>query len=135
MLTHRHSCLELLYHTDSVESTSKSMNMNKQEFKNYTILTLWSQLQNSVCSMRQPSSVYHTDSVESTSKFFFRWVFVHVLYHTDSVESTSKLSSSVQTRREGYTILTLWSQLQNTALIIKAFFHLYHTDSVESTSK
>ena len=36
------------------------------------------------------------------------------VYHIDSVESTSKRFAGNDEARKAYTILTLWSQLQNT---------------------
>ena len=57
----------------------------------YTILTLWSQLQNYLKWLEELEAVYHTDSVESTSK-------------------SGTLSTGWHNL---YTILTLWSQLQN----------------------
>ena len=61
------------------------------QFPPYTILTLWSQLQNGVGEEG--------------------WAVL--LYHTDSVESTSKWWGPVWSYLSNYTILTLWSQLQN----------------------
>ena len=60
------------------------------------------------------SVVYHIDSVESTSKFVeLIGLTAWRIYHIDSVESTSKWLRAVTDGDGGYTILTLWSQLQN----------------------
>ena len=40
-------------------------------------------------------------------------MILKTIYHTDSVESTSKFSFTRFTFSKLYTILTLWSQLQN----------------------
>ena len=82
---------QLLYHTDSVESTSKCRIWLCTHACLYTILTLWSQLQN-----------------DSNGN-----VVIGNIYHTDSVESTSKSLSKANAAATSYTILTLWSQLQN----------------------
>ena len=196
--------LKEVYHTDSVESTSKLQQCTYTVINRYTILTLWSQLQNGLPRLKPyvasipywlcgvnfkmtlhgttgSGKIYHTDSVESTSKYWsvfmtevssipywlcgvnFKMISRRLnrrcwIYHTDSVESTSKWSWCIGRRCAAYTILTLWSQLQNAerigdkvdrnipywlcgvnfkiCLALHISHHeLYHTDSVESTSK
>ena len=103
-----------VYHTDSVESTSKLVADEAAAKRLYTILTLWSQLQNDGGILRSHVTLYHTDSVESTSKCMLLLAQMRRrIYHTDSVESTSKYFVLRHRRRHRYTILTLWSQLQN----------------------
>ena len=125
-----------LYHTDSVESTSKSSRGVSGGCRCYTILTLWSQLQNKkktglcvtanipywLCGVnfkidgrdRGPAQdLYHTDSVESTSK---------------SSSGSTLLSSSIP-----YWLCGVNFKMNTLAQVSNDF--LYHTDSVESTSK
>ena len=103
-----------VYHIDSVESTSKWWGRRAREDCRYTILTLWSQLQNKKASASLACSLYHIDSVESTSKFLSPLIRGDKrVYHIDSVESTSKSIGLNIRSCSNYTILTLWSQLQN----------------------
>ena len=107
----------VIYHTDSVESTSKCFSSMLAHGLKYTILTLWSQLQNRGACCFPWRALYHTDSVESTSKWPPRLAGNPAqVYHTDSVESTSKSLRTLRQRLILYTILTLWSQLQNNAM-------------------
>ena len=104
-----------IYHTDSVESTSKFFFVSHRFARRYTILTLWSQLQN-VCAW-EPTLIYYT-ILTLWSQLQNRGQAAQGaagVYHTDSVESTSKSPSEMGTRSSCYTILTLWSQLQNAA--------------------
>ena len=151
--------ISVVYHTDSVESTSKCGRYILAPNRAYTILTLWSQLQN----WRRRVRVLHVPIPYWLCGVNFKmWygvvMILKTIYHTDSVESTSKFSFTRFTFSKLYTILTLWSQLQNGFLggcaaagdipywlcgvnfkiWASARSHqtpLYHTDSVESTSK
>ena len=97
-----------------MESTSKCDTREVQWADSYTILTLWSQLQN---------HKYQTHEAPTTIPYWLCGVNFKILeatdlfwrhiYHTDSVESTSKSGGRGMTGRVRYTILTLWSQLQN----------------------
>ena len=125
----------MLYHTDSVESTSKSPRVVKCHGAFYTILTLWSQLQNRLIMPQAQRQLYHTDSVESTSKcvaVVAVWA-VFIPYWLCGVNF--KMRSLTHSISTAYTILTLWSQLQNTSRRQYPALLVYHTDSVESTSK
>ena len=125
----------------------------------YTILTLWSQLQNSVWSWTSSAVLIPYWLCGVNFKIAQEWgLFLAQVYHIDSVESTSKFVLRSSSWRSSYTILTLWSQLQNRACkrfhtlpgipywlcgvnfkmkmgYIKKRVRLYHIDSVESTSK
>ena len=127
---------KFLYHTDSVESTSKWCCHVVRLRGIYTILTLWSQLQNngfsfaaSTCSIPYWLCGVNFKMTRWCGRGSVR------LYHTDSVESTSKYTPWMIVPANEYTILTLWSQLQNGSPPLLRHNHLYHTDSVESTSK
>ena len=155
---HRSVAAEL-YHTDSVESTSKSPAGAAGPCRSYTILTLWSQLQNCTTRWSLPAAIipYWLCGVNFKMRAgTFRGRAS--IYHTDSVESTSKCEEARRVGHLDYTILTLWSQLQNSMrsphtlrlcipywlcgvnfkmerAITAGTRLLYHTDSVESTSK
>ena len=105
---------KFLYHTDSVESTSKWCCHVVRLRGIYTILTLWSQLQNngfsfaaSTCSIPYWLCGVNFKMTRWCGRGSVR------LYHTDSVESTSKYTPWMIVPANEYTILTLWSQLQN----------------------
>ena len=124
-----------IYHTDSVESTSKFFFVSHRFARRYTILTLWSQLQNEKRTLKTVLYLYHTDSVESTSKCMRLRADLDILYHTDSVESTSKSWTSGS--RSCWSI-PYWLCGVNFKISVGDGYPqqlLYHTDSVESTSK
>ena len=125
----------------------------------YTILTLWSQLQNDLAAFKQAvlNIPYWLCGVNFKMELVHR-AAVCCIYHTDSVESTSKCRAHWRQSGPEYTILTLWSQLQNLSCpaykpswiipywlcgvnfkirwnTVRHGDPLYHTDSVESTSK
>ena len=127
---------EGVYHTDSVESTSKYRKLVLERHGVYTILTLWSQLQNAkVARYNACHPIPYWLCGVNFKMDACGEVVNNVIYHTDSVESTSKWAVASQLSQYGYTILTLWSQLQNWYGYTEAFLDVYHTDSVESTSK
>ena len=119
-----------------MESTSKLFFASRFALQAYTILTLWSQLQNKVCNFLEQAGYipYWLCGVN-----FKTWVTIlrkaKYLYHIDSVESTSKPDCVLFAHCFAYTILTLWSQLQNILRGWVLLLYVYHIDSVESTSK
>ena len=104
-----------VYHIDSVESTSKRKHTGRRKRNAYTILTLWSQLQNDGAFVVEPTEniPYWLCGVNFKTQFNAS-NFSLVIYHIDSVESTSKQHPHGEYHSSRYTILTLWSQLQNT---------------------
>ena len=107
----------VIYHIDSVESTSKSEAPLGCAYGCYTILTLWSQLQNNFtrASTSGTPIPYWLCGVNFKIKLH-RSCGWDRLYHIDSVESTSKFRRERCELGVRYTILTLWSQLQNSLL-------------------
>ncbi len=148
-----------IYHIDSVESTSKWGSVLTAIRAVYTILTLWSQLQNE-CNWlpwRKYDIPYWLCGVNFKIIYISNGITA-TLYHIDSVESTSKSVNGSVALLHLYTILTLWSQLQNTRSAgereenpipywlcgvnfkMRGGSHcalppVYHIDSVESPSK
>ncbi len=111
-----------VYHIDSVESTSKFIAVALQIGIIYTILTLWSQLQNGMRRGARGHGLipywlcgvnFKIDALAVPSAI--------VVYHIDSVESTSKFPELSAADKSHYTILTLWSQLQNAAVTASIF--------------
>ena len=132
--------LSRLYHIDSVESTSKLTASFRSKLITYTILTLWSQLQNWGCSaLAQQERIpywlcgvnFKTTMLRAPPRSHIPYWLCGVnfktrrdpegagggVYHIDSVESTSKPHAAEEARLVLYTILTLWSQLQNRQVV------------------
>ena len=125
-----------VYHTDSVESTSKLRMTCTMQSLHYTILTLWSQLQNEQESTPIENTIipYWLCGVNFKMRHLLA-IPPKNLYHTDSVESTSKFKL-LRTRRAldiPYWLCGVNFKIR--AKFLVEFFSLYHTDSVESTSK
>ena len=104
----------LIYHIDSVESTSKWRRLRGMRLRQYTILTLWSQLQNnSVKTDEERKLIPYWLCGVNFKMMPWHGARSMPVYHIDSVESTSKYPLHTPHMPVPYTILTLWSQLQN----------------------
>ena len=103
----------VLYHNDSLESTSEQKDTPYKTEYRYIIMTRWSQLQN---CMRLTGTIYN-------------------IYHNDSLESTSEPILEAAKHVHSYIIMTRWSQLQNAVNAALEEVLVYHNDSLESTSE
>ncbi len=82
-------------------------------------MTLWGQLQNLCADSIVAENIYHNDPVGSTSEQKIQHhTELRALYHNDPVGSTSELNLPQGRQGNGYTIMTLWGQLQNTAAVL-----------------